>query len=352
MPDWQLASELEEHRPPASPHRLSRQERERLIQRSFHSLYRWYVSRSQTTRNWNPDTSFDWSAFRTDHSASVVQILEGFYAVEQYAPDYTYELIRLVRRGYGRSQFTLRWGSEEEKHADLWRNTLLFSRARSAEWIETYTDDLRRAAWTTPWDDPVHGLLYTVLQERATQVNYLNLARIGRGEGKEAFAGDQDPVLAQLSHVIAVDEAAHFNFFLEGARLYLYYFPEETLAALHDVLHSFIMPAADLVPNYEAFVQALYNADVFGRRKYARDVVKYALEQLGVQSLRALEEGVHRARQVPNEHGVPQDTRVSDALNMTVVESALERLFGKFEQFEAQTHLSQVSSSSFVRVVW
>ncbi|WP_084044963.1 acyl-ACP desaturase [Deinococcus hopiensis] len=352
MTDRQLTLELEEHRPPVSPHRLSRQERERLIQRSFHSLYRWYTSRSQSTRNWNPDTSFDWSAFHTNHSPEVVRIIEGFYAVEQYAPDYTYELIRLVRRGYGRSHFTLRWGSEEEKHADLWRNALLFSRARSPEWIEDYTDELRRSAWTTPWEDPIRTLLYTVLQERATQVNYLNLARIARGEGKGALRRDVNPILAELSHVIAVDEAAHFNFFLEGARLYMYYFPEETLSGLKDVLQSFVMPAANIVPNYESFVQVLYDADVFGKRKYARDVVKYALEQLGVKSLKALDAGVHQSRQVPGEDGALFETRVPDALNMTFVEESLERLFGRLQQFEANTYLDRVSPSTFVRVVW
>jgi len=59
------------------------------MERAFVGLFRWYVDRSQTTRNWNPDRSFDWKNMRQDHSPEVMQILEGFFAVEQYIPDYS-----------------------------------------------------------------------------------------------------------------------------------------------------------------------------------------------------------------------------------------------------------------------
>lgn len=118
---------------------LFRQDKERQLQRAFYGLYRWYVDRSQTQRNWSADRSFDWRLLRRNHSPELVRIVEGFYAVEQYVPDYTSELTRLARGNYGRAHFQLRWGAEEEKHADLWRNTLLFSRARTlnAFWLSS-----------------------------------------------------------------------------------------------------------------------------------------------------------------------------------------------------------------------
>src|SRR5262249_23668969 len=209
-------------------------------------------------------------------------ILQGFYAVEQFAPDYTAELTRLTRRSYGRAHFQMRWGMEEEKHADLWRNALLFSGHRTAAWLDDYTAALRERAWRAPWDDPLRMLLYTVLQERATQVNYLNTAAIARGGcARPEFAGDADPVLYRAATVIAADEAAHYGFFLEGARMYLYYFPDDTLEALSDVLRHFAMPAMDLVPDHDAFVKELYAGEVYGRRQFARDVVRPALGKLG-----------------------------------------------------------------------
>ncbi|MGX9080461.1 hypothetical protein ACWTQY_31910, partial [Klebsiella pneumoniae] len=57
--DSSLIAELEEQRPKIPVGLLSRDEKDRLIERGFLGLYRWYVQRSQELRNWNPDLSFD-----------------------------------------------------------------------------------------------------------------------------------------------------------------------------------------------------------------------------------------------------------------------------------------------------
>ena len=87
---------------------LTKSERTRLIERAFTGLYKWYVDRSQSNRNWNPDRGFDWRALRGDHSDELLAIVDGFYAVEQYTPDYTAEILRAVRQQDGRANFALR----------------------------------------------------------------------------------------------------------------------------------------------------------------------------------------------------------------------------------------------------
>ncbi len=353
MIDQTLITELDEQRPSVPVSRLSRAEKDRLIQRGFYGLYRWYVARSQAQRNWNPDLSFDWRSFRKDHSPDLITILEGFYAVEQYAPDYTAELTRLVRQSYGRAQFTLRWGAEEEKHADLWRNCLLFSGKRQPAWIEQYTNDLRSTAWTAYRDEPIHSLLYTVLQERATQLNYLNLAMIARGASLKAqFVHDADPVLAKAAATIAVDEAAHYHFFLEGARLFLYYYPEETLAALGDILAEFVMPASTIIPNYSAFIKVLYDADIFGKRKYVRDVVEVALHNFGITDMKSVKAGLKERRRVPDIDGQMRDTTLFEEVNFTLVESFVRRLFARIGDYEAEAGLSDIDPTRFVPTTW
>ena len=229
-PHSQIIRELEEERPNSPVELLSVEERHRLMERSSLGLYRWYLSVSQAKRNWSPDSSFDWADIRKDHSAAMKTIIEGFFAVEQYVPDYTIFGINVTRRFHGRSHFHIRWGSEEEKHSDLWYNALLFSEARSPKWIADYQYMLRGTPWKLQWDDPMHLVCYTVIQERATQVNYLNTALAAKGKAPHAeLAGDADPVLFRVAQTIAVDEAAHYNFFLEILRLYLYYFPTKTL---------------------------------------------------------------------------------------------------------------------------
>lgn len=328
---------------------MTASERNRQLQRAFYGLYRWYVDRSQTQRNWSADRSFDWRLLRRNHSPELMRIVEGFYAVEQYVPDYTSELTRLARGNYGRAHFQLRWGAEEEKHADLWRNTLLFSRARTPEQIEEYTDDLRKSAWVPPFESPIEMILYTVFQERATQMNYMNLRAVAEGKSdKPQFAQDTDQVLAEVCRMIAVDEAAHFDFFLAGAQLYLYYFPEETLEALVKVFRHFAMPASDIIPDYDGFVKVLYDGGIFTREVYAREVAPMALEKLGVTSIRAIEQGIRRSRLVPDTGGTLRETAIFETevqagYNKTIVESAVMNLFGRIQRYEAEVGLDEVA---------
>jgi acyl-[acyl-carrier-protein] desaturase len=255
--------------PNRCPELLSRRERERALERSFVGLYKWYIDRSQQTRSWNADRSFEWEKFNRDHSPEMLRILEGFFAVEQFNPDVTSDITHVVRASYGRGGFQVSWGSEEMRHSDLWRNCLLASGQRDLEWIETYVDLLRSGQWTVPWDEPTRMLLYQVVQERATQINYLNVAQIARGEHPaSSLVNDTDSVLAEGARLIAIDEAAHYNFFLEGARLLFYYKPEETAEALLDVIRFYAMPARNLVPDYVGFAEALKAADVFLPRRH------------------------------------------------------------------------------------
>lgn len=311
---------------------LSRAEKERLLQRAFHGLYRWYLDRSQIKRDWSPDRSFEWRALRQDLPENLLRIVQGFYAVEQYVPDYTAELVRLTRQSYGRSQFQLCWGSEEAKHADLWRNTVLFSGYGTEESLENYTHDLRANAWELPFDKPEEMLLYTVFQERATQLNYMNLRRRAQELG--------DPVLESVCRVIAIDEAAHYDFFLEGARLYLYFFPEETLAAMVNVLRFFAMPAGKIIPDYESFVQTLFAENIFGRAEYATEVVSVAIKGLGITSLEAIKHGFGYYRRVPTPDGTPLDTAIwQEAVDTEVLQHALVRLFTRINDYHREIGL-------------
>jgi acyl-[acyl-carrier-protein] desaturase len=341
---------LEVERPRYPTGLLSKAEKDRLIERGIVGLYRWYLARSQVTRNWNPDKSFNWRALRTDHLPVVQQIVEGFFAVEQYVPDYTSQTIMIARQSHGRAQFQIRWGAEEEKHSDLWLNTLLFLRQRTSQWIAEYQDTLRSHRWTLPWDDAFHMALYALIQERATQLNYLNTALLARGESKKPeLAGSQDPVLAEVARTIAVDEAAHYNFFLEITRLFLYYYPARTLDALHEVIQRFAMPALEIIPNAQQFYEAVYRAGVYGSaRHYARDVLQVAFDHLGIAGRRALSDGLKRLRRVPDADGNQRDTAIFEILDYSAVQDAVRRLFSRIEEHEQEVGFAEIDPTQFV----
>jgi acyl-[acyl-carrier-protein] desaturase len=334
----------ERPRTPASL--LSRSYRDRLLERGFLGLYRWYVARSQKTRNWNADLDFDWRNIRTDHSSDVSQILEGFFAVEQYVPDFTSKLLNVIRRSYGRSHFHIRWGSEEEKHADTWYNAVLFSKSRSLDQLEEYKYQLRQQEWNLPWDDSMHMIVYTVFQERATQLNYLNLAKAAIGQ-HDKLPGAIDPVLARVANTIATDEAAHYNFFLEGMRLYMYYYPLETLEAMRDVLEYFAMPAEKLIPNWQDFFEVAYRCGIYGPRQYARDVVAAVFEQLGVPGRKALENGIKRTRLVPDEAGKMRETAIWESFDPSRIEEDVKRIYERINKHESGYGMDAFDPATF-----
>jgi len=346
--DKSILKELDEMRSASPPGLLSNQEKDILIERAFLGLYRWYVSRSQETRSWNPNTGFDWRKFRTDHSPQMNHILEGFFAVEQYVPDYVFTLLRVIRKSHGRSHFHIRWGSEEEKHADLWENTILFSRHRSPEWLHEYKHTLRESEWELPWEDPLRMIMYTVIQERATQVNYLNAGLIAAGKNDlPQFANDADPVLAEVSKVIAVDEAAHYNFFLEGARLYLYYYPAEALEALYDVIKHFSMPAGNIIPDYDKFAEVVAQSGIYGPREHLKDVITIALKQLGTVGRSALYKGIERTRQVPQLDGPMRDTAMFELLDYDGIEKKVQQLFSRIQGYEQRIGFDEIDPTEF-----
>jgi acyl-[acyl-carrier-protein] desaturase len=335
--------------PFAAPHSqalLSRIERARAVERGLAGLYRWYVARSQSLRNWNPDRDFDWRALRRDHAEPLHAIVEGFYGVEQYAPDYVRTLLRAIRESYGRSHFHLRWGAEEEKHADLWRNVVLSLGRRSIEWIEQRTAMLRAQTYEMPWDDALHMLFYTVLQERATYVVYRELQRAALGRrSDERLDSIQDPVLASVCATIARDEAAHYHFFLEAARLFLYYFPEDSVAALVDVVRHFAMPAGHLVPDYDTFTRALHEGGVFGPRTHYSDVVNVSLAHLGLPALRALEAGIRRTRQLPGDDG--RDMDVLGWVDAARIERAAQAAFTRAHTYASSSGVAHTLHTDF-----
>ena len=343
-----IVKEIEEQRPSIPAGLLSRREKDTLIERSVRGLYRWYTSRSQANRNWHPD-SFNWRDLRTNHTPELNSIIEGFFAVEQYAPDYASKITHLMRKSYGRAQFQLRWGAEEEKHSDMWLNTMLFMRFRTPKWINDYMHFLRNGEWQLPWDDSLHMAFYVVIQERATQINYLNLAVIAKSNGdRPGFTDAVDPVLVDVSQTIARDEAAHYNFFLEIARLYLYYYPAQTIEALHDVINHFAMPVLDLLPDGAKFSEELYRSAIYGPRDYARDVLQVALKNLGIANRKAVENGVRRSRQAPDPDGNMRDTAIFDALDYEAVELSVKRLFSRVNKYEEEFGLAEIDPIQFV----
>jgi len=320
---------------------LSVRERQLHVERTARTLYQEYLSVSQAKRRWDPNLDFDWRAVRQDLPAGVAELVTGFFAVEQYVPDYTNRITELVRRSWGRSSFQLAWGGEEAKHSDLWGNVLLFGGVMDRRQLDEYTDNLRASAWMAPWDTPLHMSIYTVFQERATQYIYAKTLRLI--EASE----NPDPVLMAAFRKIVTDEAAHFRFFSDVARLHLYYMPETTIKAIGDVVRYFVMPATDLYANYAAFVDELTKHDIFSTRIYIREIMPTAMKKLGLSGLSAIKRGVERTKQTPNPDGT---FATADILgnDFSVVEDSVRSLFERLTSYELRVGFAPENRIEFL----
>ena len=112
----------------------------------FVGLYRWYVSRSQTTRSWNPNTDFDWRSLRTDHSTELNHIIEGFCRRTICARLRAQAAANHSPQLWPFPTSTSAGDRKRKKHSDLWENAAAFLRYRSPEWIADYKVMLRENA--------------------------------------------------------------------------------------------------------------------------------------------------------------------------------------------------------------
>jgi acyl-[acyl-carrier-protein] desaturase len=219
---------------------------------------------------------------------------------------------------------------------------------RDQSWIEDYASELRKNEWALPWDSPRHIVFYQVIQERATQVSYLNLGLALDGKSPR-LRTPHDAALVAACRLIAMDEAAHYAFFGEVARLLLYYEPDASLEALVDVLRHFTMPARDIIPNYDTFGRTLHDSGVFGRTIHYRDVIRVVLDTLSAPAIRELEAGVRGARDIPSTDGTRRTAAFLDTLDQPAIERKVSQLFRRNQSHLAGSGLDRLFDTPWQR---
>ena len=143
---------------------------------------------------------------------------------------------------------------------------------------EQLTDLEERAAagaWNLPHDSRLGMLVYAMVQELATALNYRNLRRRLNDCGGE-------PALSKLLLLVSVDEQAHFSFFRDCVRLYLQYDRPAVLEQLRRVMNDFAMPAIAELADGRQRVARIKGLHIFDEDIYYREVYLPVLASLGV----------------------------------------------------------------------
>jgi acyl-[acyl-carrier-protein] desaturase len=244
------------------------------IEKQFFENFLKFFHQAEERRRWNIERDIPWNEARRETSERTAKIVEAFSAVEMYLPDYTAKMLHMIRRSRGRSWFQANWGYEESKHSLTLDRWLIASGNRTAEQMEAFADQLLGEEWELPFDHPRQMIIYTMIQELATWLNYKKLREQAQREG--------DGALTKALQLISRDEAVHYDFFRKGVKLFMEHEPAETVADLAHVFDNFQMPARYQIPDYEERARLIAEAGIYTARDYIRHVKRPILEDLGL----------------------------------------------------------------------
>ena len=244
------------------------------IEKQFFEDFLKFFHQAEERRRWNIERDIPWEQANRTTSDSTAKIVESFSAVEMFLPDYTSKMLHMIRRSRGRAWFQANWGYEESKHSLTLDRWLIASGNRTPEQMEAFADQLLGEEWELPFDHPRQMIIYTMIQELATWLNYKKL--------REQAEREEDGALTKALQYISRDEAVHYSFFRKGVKLFMEHEPAETVADLAYVFDHFQMPARYQIPDYEERAKLIAEAGIYTARDYIRSVKRPILEDLGL----------------------------------------------------------------------
>lgn len=243
-------------------------------EKAVYNLYREFFDRAERKRRWSLKSDIPWDQCNKNFNPAVADVIETFCAVELYLPDYVGKFLPLNRSFRGRAWFTMNWGYEESKHSLALGDWLLHSGRRSEEQMHDLETEVFKHEWNLPLDNDRGMVCYSMMQERATWLHYRNL--------REYVGPQGDPALYKLLGLIAVDEAAHYDFFRKHVQLHMKADREHVIEQLRRVVNTFAMPAVHMLANGHKRMAAVRAMQIFDEEKYFKDVFTPIIEDLGI----------------------------------------------------------------------
>jgi acyl-[acyl-carrier-protein] desaturase len=203
---------------------------------------------------WEPGQS------KLDETARTSLILN--LLTEDNLPSYHHEIAQLFGRDGAWGTWVHRWTAEEGRHGTAIRDYLLTTRAVDPIELER----ARMVHMGTGYDSPnahcaVNSLAYVSFQELATRISHRNT---GTHSG--------EPVCDQLLAKIANDENLHMVFYRNLRSAAFDLAPDQTMAAVLDVVKNFQMPGAT-VENYTRKSVKIALAGIYNLRIHRDEVL-------------------------------------------------------------------------------
>lgn len=264
------------------------------LARGAGELVKRYLSRFEA-RDWNRFTGFAFDGIRPDLlTDGQIDSLKTALLVEDHIPGYSraYSDMFALDPGLPAAElafrrqmlhFVFRWSCDEDRHAHTLENYLracgrVDDEALTREMLATVVRPYR-----APHGDALRMTVYTVIQEKATQVFYSCL--------RDAAA---EPVLKDVLARLASDEARHCGFFVDLLKVFLGDPGGADYAAVQEAVQEFKMPLFDTLDDYRRrsitmmrSAPGYHYRDAFG---LIRQAVGRCADAGGASRPRALEE--------------------------------------------------------------
>ena len=275
-----------------------------------------FFNRSEDPEGWNRrwviERDVPWEQIaREPLSKDAALLIESFYAVESYLPDFAEKGLGYYRSMVGLSNSHINWSYEELKHGRTLQLVLERSGARTREETRDFRLDLARREWTLPYPTARKMLIYAAFQEKETNRNYEHL--------REMLSGQEAHGAAQALRIIGRDEAFHNAFYKEIVRMLLEYDEVGTAQDIQQVAQSFRMPAQHLMPNMEERVLIMVRNKIFGKRQVRDEAIIPTIKAFGFRdaaelaSVASIGSNGHEVRLERSEVNPPGDGTASEA---------------------------------------
>jgi acyl-[acyl-carrier-protein] desaturase len=208
-------------------------------------------------------------------SPGILSAVELAVLTEVNLPWFTTILSAVFKGTWGvLTDFIHTWTAEEDAHSLLLEVYLLLGGNGDPKARAALRKQVIRTGLTATLDNEVQALVYTSIQERATQVYYLDLAKAAEKE---------DPGLARVLRRLAKDESLHFSFYRDTVKLHLQADPN-WVYPIADIMLRFEMPGRGS-PGYQERADQATRDGIYGPEQFFSQVINVLINDWDIQNL-------------------------------------------------------------------
>jgi acyl-[acyl-carrier-protein] desaturase len=244
------------------------------LERTYFKMYRDFFDKAEKRRRWNLRDDIPWKTANPNMDPAVALVVESYTVVEMFLPDYISKTLPSFRDKRGRAWFHFNWGYEESKHSLALGDWLLASGLRTEEQMW----DLQERSLAKEWDHPATSqlgmVIYGMIQELATWLNYRNL--------KRHVDQMDDPALSAVLRLLMVDERCHYDFYKEVTKIHMNVDREGTIKEIREILLNFQMPAISLMADSREREKTVREMNIFNEDIFYKDVLIPMFDELGM----------------------------------------------------------------------